>query len=128
MTKYINLVYSFTMAFSLGACAKSADSISAAYVSPMQYASYSCPQLREEATRLSSRAIQATGEQNSKATSDAVATTVGVVLFWPALFFIKGDSSTAAEVARLKGEMDALEQASIQKKCGIQFQRAPVAS
>jgi hypothetical protein len=54
----------------------------------------------------------------------AVATGVGVVLFRPALFFIKGDSTTAAEVARLKGEMDPIEQASIQKKCGIEFRRA----
>ena len=49
---------------------------------------------------------------------------VGLVLFWPSLFFIKGDGATAAELGRLKGEMDAIEQASIQKNCGIQFQRA----
>ena len=90
----------------------------------MQYASVSCNQLREEAARVSSRAIQATGAQDQKATGDAVATGVAVALFWPALFLIKGDSTTASEVARLKGEMDALEQASIQKRCGIQFRRA----
>ena len=50
-------------------------------------------------------------------------TTVGVVIFWPALFFIDGDNQKTAELARLKGEMEALEQASIQKNCGIQFQR-----
>jgi hypothetical protein len=30
-----------------------------------------------------------------------------------------------AELAQLKGQMVAIEQASIQKKCGIQFQQAP---
>jgi hypothetical protein len=30
----------------------------------------------------------------------------------------------AAEFAQLKGQMVAIEQASIQKKCGIQFQQA----
>ena len=111
------------VAFSLVGCATSPDNISAAYVSPIQYQSYSCPQLREEATRVSSRAIQVSGVQSSKATTDAVAMTVGVVVFWPALFFLKGDGTTAAEVSRLKGEMDAIEQASIRKKCGIQFQK-----
>jgi hypothetical protein len=49
----------------------------------------------------------------------------GVIVFWPALFFIGGDKQNAAELARLKGEMDAVEQASIRKKCGIQFQTTP---
>src|SRR5829696_4823394 len=107
----------------LGACASGADSIAAAYVSPIAYTSWSCGQLEEEATRVSARAIQMAGVQNSKATGDAVATGVGVVLFWPALFFIKGDSTTAPELARLKGEMEAIEQASTRKNCGIVFQR-----
>lgn len=111
------------VAVSLVGCATNPDNISAAYVSPIQYQSYSCPQLREEATRVSSRAIQVSGAQSSKATTDAVAMTVGIVVFWPALFFLKGDGTTAAEVSRLKGEMDAIEQASIRKKCGIQFQK-----
>jgi hypothetical protein len=110
---------------SLAACASSPEKISAAYVSPMQYDSFSCPQLREEASRVSSRAIQASGAQSSQATSDAVAAGVGAVLFWPSLFFIKGDGATAGEVARLKGEMEAIEQASVRKKCGIQFQKQP---
>jgi len=33
--------------------------------------------------------------------------------------------STAAELAQMKGQMVAIEQASIQKKCGIQFQVKP---
>ncbi len=51
-------------------------------------------------------------------------TTVGVVIFWPALFFIGGDKGNAAELGRLKGEMEAVEQAATRKNCGIQFQRA----
>lgn len=47
------------------------------------------------------------------------------MLFWPALFFIKGEGASAAEVARLKGEMEAIEHASRMKKCGIEFQKAP---
>lgn len=110
-------------AIAASGCASRSDSISAAYVSPMTYQSYNCPQLREEATRVSSRAIQVTGAQDSKATGDAVATGVALVLFWPAAFLIRGDSTTAGELARLKGEMEAIEQASIRKRCGITFRR-----
>jgi hypothetical protein len=48
---------------------------------------------------------------------------VSLVLFWPAIFFVGGDNASAAEVARLKGEMQAIEQANIAKNCGMQFQR-----
>ena len=77
----------------LTGCAQSANDIAPAYVSPVAYSSFTCAQISEEAARLSARAAQAAGVQNSKATGDAVATGVSVVLFWPALFFIKGDSN-----------------------------------
>jgi hypothetical protein len=51
-------------------------------------------------------------------------TGAAIVLFWPAAFFVKGDGQTAAELGRLKGEFEAIEQASIQKNCGLRFQRA----
>lgn len=111
----------------LSGCASGSGDIAAAYVSPMNYASYSCPQLREEATRVSSRAAQAIGAQDQKSTNDAVATGVAVVVFWPALFFIKGDGASAAEVSRLKGEMEAIESASVRRRCGIEFKRSPKA-
>lgn len=107
----------------LAGCASKSENISAAYVSPMTYAAWQCPQLREEATRVSARAVQISGAQDAKATGDAVAAGVGIILFWPALLMVKGDGTTAAELARLKGEMDAIEQASIQKNCGIQFKK-----
>jgi hypothetical protein len=51
-----------------------------------------------------------------------------VILFWPAAFLIKGNGANAQEVAQLKGDMDAIEQANIQKRCGIQFNKtAPAA-
>jgi hypothetical protein len=37
-------------------------------------------------------------------------------------FLVGGDKQTAAELAQMKGQMVAVEQASIQKKYGIQFQ------
>jgi hypothetical protein len=69
-------------------------------------------------------AAVATGQQNKARSKDAVATTVGVVLFWPALFAVNGDGPKAAELSRLKGEMEAIEAASIQKNCQITFQKS----
>jgi hypothetical protein len=46
-----------------------------------------------------------------------------IPLFWPAAFLVGGDKQTAAELAQMKGQMNAIEQASIAKKCNIQFQQ-----
>jgi hypothetical protein len=109
----------------VAACAKDANQVGATYVSPVLYDSYTCPQLAEEAQRVSSRAAQSSGVQDQKATNDKVAMGVGLVIFWPALLFTKGNDENTAELARLKGQMEAIEQISIKKRCGITFQHAP---
>ncbi|UWR10544.1 hypothetical protein [Sulfitobacter mediterraneus] len=108
----------------LAGCAQKAEDVTATYISPMAYQSYSCKQIAQEASRVSGRVGELSGVQNKKASDDAVATGIALVVFWPAAFFIKGDKQTAAELGRLKGELEALEQASIRKKCGIVFKRA----
>lgn len=113
------------IATSLTSCASKADKITASYVSPTLYNKLTCAELAEEAKVISSRAATAAGVQDKKAGQDAAITTVGIVLFWPALFFNNGDGATAAEVARLKGEMQAVEDTSRRKGCGITFQQAP---
>ena len=105
----------------LAGCATSPKDIAPAYVSPILYQNLTCEQLAMEAARVSQAAAAANGAQANQASKDAVMTTVGVVLFWPSLFFIGGDKGNAAEVARLKGEMQAIEQANISKNCGLQF-------
>jgi hypothetical protein len=109
----------------LASCAKDASQVAAVYVSPITYQNYTCPQLAEEASRVSARAAQAAGVQDQKATNDKITMGVGLVVFWPVLLMTKGNDENTAELARLKGTMDAIEQASIQKNCGIQFQHAP---
>jgi hypothetical protein len=91
----------------------------------MTYQQCSCQQIAAEGERLSRRALEVTGAQNQKATNDAVVTGVALVVFWPAAFMLSGDGPTAAELSRLKGEMEALESVSIQKNCGIKFTRQP---
>lgn len=102
-------------------CATLPENIEASYVSPVLYENLSCDQLAGEATRVSSAAVAATGAQKKQATSDAVAMGVGLIVFWPALFFIGGNKAKSSEVARLKGEMQAIEQANLRNDCGLIF-------
>jgi hypothetical protein len=106
----------------LGGCASSAADITPTYVSPVTYQSFTCPQLGLEAQAISARAAALAGAQDSQRTKDAVATTAAVIIFWPAAFLVGGDKQTAAELAQMKGQLIAVEQASIQKNCNIQFQ------
>ncbi|MEM8658723.1 MAG: hypothetical protein AAGF22_11585 [Pseudomonadota bacterium] len=103
------------------ACADAPEKIGASYVSPLSYDRLNCQQLSDEAYRVGARSQQAIAAQQKQANDDAAATAVGLVLFWPALFFIDGDDETASDVARLKGEMEALEAANDAKGCGIKF-------
>jgi hypothetical protein len=104
-------------------CAKRPEDITAAYISPLAYEQYDCRQLGTEAQRVSARASAIMGVQQQKADNDAVAMGVGLILFWPALFFVKGGAETENEVAQLKGQMDTIEQVAIQKECGFEFER-----
>jgi hypothetical protein len=103
-------------------CATSPKDIEAAYVSPVPYQAMTCQQLGQEAQRVSAAAAAATGQQQSQANKDAVAMGVSLIVFWPAIFFVGGDKTNAAQVAELKGEMSAIQQVSVAKSCGIQFQ------
>jgi hypothetical protein len=71
----------------LSACASRSSDVTASYVSPMTYQSYTCQQLAEEAQAISARAAQTAGAQDDKRTRDQVATGVAIVVFWPAAFF-----------------------------------------
>ena len=105
----------------LAGCASAPKDIAPAYVSTGLYENLSCTQLRREAESVSARALAASGQQEKNRGQDAAMTTVAVVLFWPAAFFMKGDGAAAAEVARLKGEMVAIDQVNRIKNCGIVF-------
>jgi hypothetical protein len=108
-------------------CASSSNDIQPQYVSHLQYQGLTCQQIGAEVQRVSRRVAEVSGVQDEKATSDAVATGVALVIFWPAAFFVKGDGPTAAELGRLKGEFQALEKVAIEKNCGLQIRQQEAA-
>ena len=102
--------------FLVAGCSRSPDEISAVYVAPLEYRSYDCDQIEREMQRVSRQAREVTGHQRDEAEGDAVAMGVGLFVFWPALFFLAGEDKED-ELAQLKGEMEALEAAAIEKDC-----------
>jgi hypothetical protein len=108
----------------LAGCASGSKEIAASYVSPMTYENYTCEQLIAENQRLQSRLSAVAGAVDKKAHGDKVKMGVGLVLFWPTLFFLKGDGAEAQEYARLKGEHEAFDQAYVRKNCGSRMASA----
>ena len=120
MRNYIALIPIFAL---LG-CASQPEDIATVYVSPMQYQSFSCYQIEMELQRVNRRAGELHTSLDETADNDAGQMAVGLIIFWPALFFLEGgDGPQAQEYARLKGERDALEQSAIQKSCGLTEQQ-----
>ena len=101
----------------LMACSTASQNITGEYVSPLQYQSYDCEQLGQEAQRILIRVKQLGVRLDQAAQNDKTIGVVGAVLFWPALFALGGTKQQEAEYARLKGEYDAVSQMQIQKKC-----------
>ena len=100
-------------------CATSSDKISSSYVSPLMYQSLTCEQIKPELLRVNNQLVMVSGVQDQTATKDAVMMGVGLVIFWPALFFLAQGDDKQAELANLKGQYEALESAAIQNKCDI---------
>jgi hypothetical protein len=117
-SRFSTPVVAFLLVVTTG-CSTASKDIRAKYVSPAQYASYDCEQIEQELIRISGKVQELTGQLDDNRETDNVTTTAGLLLFWPALFFLGGTKEQEAEYAQLKGEYNALEQVSVQKKCGL---------
>lgn len=104
----------------LAACSSSSKDIAASYVSPTQYAGYSCEQINMERQSVSRRVAELGGQLDNNAQTDKMVVGAGALLFWPALFFVGGTADQEAEYGRIKGEVQALESAAVQKNCFAQ--------
>ena len=104
--------------FFISACATQPDKISSQYVPAATYSNYTCDQIASSLRQKNNRMQTLYGSLKEEADADEWQMGVGMLLFWPSLFFLEGgDSPEAAEYSRLKGEVDALNEASIQKSC-----------
>jgi hypothetical protein len=99
-------------ALALGACAQSPESIQPAYVSPATYSQWTCPQLAEESGRLQTALSQTSQQQHDARTGD----TLGVLFLGLPVSSMSG-SNVAPEVARLKGTINAVNEAQTRNNC-----------
>ncbi len=115
MTKSVSIASALIVA--LTGCATSSADIRSTYISPLQYNTYDCDQISAEMSRIQVRVSELGGRIDSAASNDKAIVAVGAIIFWPALFALGGNKEREAEFARLKGELEAAQQASIAKKC-----------
>ena len=99
------------VAISSMGCAQRSANIVPNNVSAFQYASSSCTQLQAEYSTVTTQLNAMMKKQDSMATTDAVAMTVGLLVFWPALIVNAATPDHKAEIAELKGRQSALNQA-----------------
>jgi hypothetical protein len=107
---------SFVMvvAATLTACATGSAETLSTYVSPADYMAFTCPQLIKAAREVS------TQEKSMRSNADN-SSGVSADIAWP-IGVVGGDKQ---KLAIRQGQIRALEQASIQKQCSVQFQRPP---
>lgn len=105
------------LALSVSACAEAPQDIEATPVSPVIYRGLSCAEINNEAIRVNNQLADLTGKQTKAAGNDAAMTAVSLILFWPAAFFIGSAGDHGADIARLRGELQALSDTSKAKGC-----------
>ena len=74
----------------LSGCATKPEKIGASYVSPLKYRDYDEEMIIMEMDHLSRRTNELYYSLSKEAKSDSAQMAVGLLLFWPALFFLEG--------------------------------------
>ena len=92
--------------------------MNATYVSPLKYKSYDCEQIALEMDYVSAETTKLYTQLKKKSSNDDTQMAVGMILFWPTLFFLEGgDGPAASQYSQMKGEFEALRKATVMKKC-----------
>jgi hypothetical protein len=117
-------ISAITMIVVLAGCGPSLAEPRSTYVPPSAYLTYDCQQLVREARAISSRSASLAGLQPSARTPDP-GVNDSTVIPWPKAFSQVGDENTANKLALMRGQMLAIEEASVRAQCSIQFQQPP---
>ena len=101
----------------LPGCATRPDNVVASSVSSSRYADRTCKSLSRELDEVQDALRVQSAKLNDKANQDAVVTGVGVILFWPVLFALGNNAGLEGDVARLKGEEQAIRKQMREADC-----------
>lgn len=112
-------VMAVMVALAVTGCATNSKDIASSYQSPLMYQGHDCTQIAAEAVRIQAKMRQIGGRLDEAASNDKILV-AGSLLLWPTLFFLGGTKQQESEYAAIKGQYDAVQQAAIDKKCGLQ--------
>jgi len=110
--KKIVLLVTVSTTIAMAGCASRPESISASTIAYEKYMDFTCEQLAMKKSEARADLAEASSKQNTKANWDFA--TVWFVLV--PVSQISGDYE--AEVAKLKGTVEAIDTAQVIKKCG----------
>jgi len=120
MKKISLLLLSLLLLNFISGCATAPENIAPAYVSHLQYMQFTLEQLGQEEARLQAALSASSDAQRSARAND----TVGIIFLGLPVSSLSG-SNQASNVARLKGELEAVQKAIILK--GGQLKEAAIA-
>jgi len=97
--------------------AKKASEVHSKYIPASRFSNLSCDQLVREAEILRSRSPALANAVDKHRKNQTGVEVVTWVLFWPAAFMLNDGSDTSDEYAEVKGNLEAIQQNLITKKC-----------
>jgi hypothetical protein len=106
----------------LPGCATSSLDIHAQFVSPETYQELSCQQIGAEGERVAHRVAEISGTEHGNEGGPVWLLTQPIVVKWPTAWLAASEEENT-ELARLKGEFEALERASTLKRCSLHFKQ-----
>ncbi|MDB5414658.1 MAG: hypothetical protein JWR10_2993 [Rubritepida sp.] len=93
----------------ISACVTPPGNITASYVNPASYRTLACNEIEREHTRVSTQESDLSNQQSANFAADTAMLTVGLTVFWPALLLMPVTRDHRHEIARMRGERDAME-------------------
>ena len=97
------------------------ENIQPAYISEMGYRDYTCEQLAQEQARLVAALATASDTQRHTRSNDIA----GLIFLGLPVSSISG-GNIASQIARLKGELEAVQKTAVQKVCSLPVVAAPL--
>jgi len=106
---------------SLMACsdAKTSSEVAPELVSPSMYRGMSCRDLRAEARTVKDATPALAAAVDKEYQNDKALEAVTWILFWPAAFAMDGNDAEAAQLARAKGQLEAITAQMKNKGCRL---------
>lgn len=105
-------------------CASTADDVTASSVPMTRYQAFQCQQLASEFDKVSAEAASLSAQIDRNAVTERIKMGVGVVLFWPALMLMDGETEHHRRLASLKGERLTLANSMKARNCPVNARQA----